>query len=194
MDELSMLTEQAAIAAKVVAGVHRGDLDKSTPCPGFDVRALINHMCMGNHFLAQAVDGEKVLPDYERDFVADDHAAAYQRSRDDMVRAFSAPGALERTVHFPVGEVPAATFGLGFGLMEAVVHRWDLARAVALDPDIDPAAAALVLEKLRPLIPDEMRASAPDLTTASIPFGPAVEVPETASPVARLVAFLGRTP
>lgn len=193
MDDVSAIREQTEKMAKLVGAVRREQFGKPTPCSGFDVRALINHMCMGNHFLAKVVDGEKVLPDYETDFVGDDHLAAYERSKDDVLRAFGAPDVLERTVPFPGVDIPAP-LALGFGMMEAIVHRWDLAEAVGLDPEIDPDVAAMALERVRPMIPDELRAGAPDLTSASVPFGPPVEVPDTASPVDQLLAFLGRTP
>jgi uncharacterized protein (TIGR03086 family) len=176
-----------------VSSVRVEQLGDRTDCTGWDVRALVNHMCMGNHFVAQAVDGGDAGPEYERDFVGDDHAAAYERSRDDLLRAFSAPGALERMVQFPGMQLPAE-FALNFALMDTVVHRWDLARAVGLDPQISADVAASMLERIRPMVPDEIRAATAAEATATVPFGPIVDVPETASPVDKLVAFLGRTP
>ena len=191
--DVATLKDEVGRTAKVVDAVRADQFGLPTPCSGFDVRALINHLCVGSHFLAGVVDGGDAPPEYEKDFVGGDHSAAYKRAADDVLRAFETPGALEREVQLPGMRVPAMV-ALGLALMDAVVHRWDLARATDVDPDVDEDVAASLLDALRSLIPDEMRAAAPDLATASIPFGPIVEVPDDASQVNKLVAFLGRRP
>jgi len=191
VDIIAMYNDELAKTSKVVGNVSRGQLSRTTPCAGFDVRALINHMCLGNNYLAQGggADG----PDYGFDF-GDDHVAAFERSRAAVAAKFAEPGVLEAEVPFPGGMVVPGAVALAVGLADAVVHRWDLARATDQDADIDPGVAAVVLERLAPVVPDALRAASPDEATASIPFGPAIEVAEDASPVEKLLAFTGRRP
>lgn len=193
MDAIAVLRDQAERTSRLVRGVRPDQLGLPTPCSDWDVRALINHLCLGSQFCARVARGERAAPDYETDFLGDDPAGAYQRWRDEMLEACSAPGLPEGTVHMMDAEVPGGVV-LALALMDTVVHRWDLGRAVGVDPEIAPDVAELVLEQARPMIPAEMRAPTPDATTPSIPFGPPAEVPDDAPPADRLVAFLGRTP
>ena len=193
MDVVSLLTDQADRTSKAVRDVRPDQFELPTPCTGWDVRRLINHLCMTSQFCARVAAGEKVEPDYETDFVGDDPADAYDRWKDEMLVACAAPGLGERTVHMPIGDVPGAVV-LALALMDTVVHRWDLTRAVGADPHISADAAGALLEQIRPMIPEAMRAPTPDATTGQIPFGPQVDVPEGAPAIDQLMGFLGRAP
>ena len=193
MDLVGMLREQAARTSEMVGNVRPDQLGLRTPCPGYDVRGLINHLCLFSDWCARLAAGEHALPDNETDFVGDDPAGAYDRWKDAMVDACSAPGLSERIVHTPKGDYPGAV-AIALGLMDTVVHRWDLARALGVDPDIPDHVAEATLAQLEAIITDEMRAPAPDETTGDLIFGPRIEVPPDASAVDRLVAFLGRKP
>lgn len=194
MDVVTVIRDQAERTSKLVGGVRPDQLGLPTPCAGWDVRTLINHLCLGSEWVARVARGERAEPDYETDFVGDDPAGAYERWKAEMVETCSVPGLSERTVHIgPLGDAPGAVV-LALALMESVVHRLDLARAVDADPDIAPEVAEMVLEQVGPLMTDEFRAPSAEETTGSIPFGPPVEVPDDAPPMDRLLAFLGRTP
>lgn len=61
--------------------------------------------------------------------------------------AFEEPGALERTVRAPIGEVPGAV-ALRLQTIEHLVHGWDLTRAIGQKalfdaPALDRLAALL---------------------------------------------------
>lgn len=193
MDVVTVLGDQAERTSKLVRGVRPDQLRLPTACAGWDVRALINHLCLGNQFFARVARGERAEPDYETDFVEDDPAGAYERWKGEMVEACSDPGLPERPVYLVGTEYPGAVV-LVLALMESVVHRWDLARAVDADPEIAPEVAEMVLEQSRPLVPEEMRAPSAEETTERIIFGPPVQVPEDAPAVDRLLGFLGRAP
>jgi uncharacterized protein (TIGR03086 family) len=98
--------------------------------------------------------------------------------------AMHSPGALDRTIQAPFGEVPGGTFAR-FVVLDGLVHGWDLATATgqpyapsdALVAEVD-AFARQVVEPLR------------DGDT----FGPAAVPPLSATPVQRLAAFTGRRP
>jgi uncharacterized protein (TIGR03086 family) len=70
---------------------------------------------------------------------------------------------------------------------ELLVHAWDLAVAIGVDPawhDDDADAAVAILRAGIPTTP----------RGAEMPFDPVVEVSAGARPVERLVAWVGRDP
>lgn len=174
---------------RLVAGVTPEQMSSPTPCPKLDVRGLLNHIVGGQHMLADAADGKRIDPSQSGvmpDVIGDDPAGAYERSSKLVLEAFAQPGVLEKT--FDIGPGFSGLQALGIALMEAVVHGWDLAQAIGQDPGIDPAVADMLLAASRGFVTEQFRS--PD----GNPFGPPVEVDGDATPVDRLVAFLGRQP
>jgi hypothetical protein len=84
------------------------------------------------------------------------------------------------------------------------VHTWDLATATGQDPEWDDEVVAASLALMQGILPpadartrayEEAAANMPEGRRAfRPPFGPAVEVPATASPIDQLVAWTGRRP
>ena len=70
---------------------------------------------------------------------------------------------------------------------DVFAHGWDLASATGQATELDPALATLLLGQMKAFLPDAMRG--PD---GEAPFGPALPAPASASPAAKLAAFLGR--
>ena len=58
MDVVEMCQQATDGAAAVIGTLKPDDLTRPTPCEGWDVRALINHMVGVNHRFAAAVTGE----------------------------------------------------------------------------------------------------------------------------------------
>jgi uncharacterized protein (TIGR03086 family) len=94
------------------------------------------------------------------------------------------PGALERTVAAPFGEVAGETFAR-FVVLDGLVHGWDLATATgqAYAPPDDLVAEVDVFARqaVEPLRDGET-------------FGQPVAPPPAATPIERLAAFTGRRP
>jgi len=169
---------------RVLGKVRPQDLDAPTPCASWDVRALVNHFIgTARWWAAMMTDaGEAAAEDY----AAGDLVAAYKASIGIATAAFQADGAMEKTVPLPFGEFPG-TVVLGMAALDQFAHGWDLARALGLPTDLDPALAGELLNQARQTIPDAFRG--PD---GQAPFGPAIEAPAGAGPADRLAAFLGR--
>ena len=68
---------------------------------------------------------------------------------------------------------------------DVLVHTWDLARAVAADPQLDPELCVISYQQVR-ANEEKLRASGM--------FGPAIPVAGDPDPTTVLVAFLGRDP
>ena len=120
-----------------------------------------------------------------RALATDDPAGAYEETARVVSEAWRGPGALERTVHMPFGDVPGP-FAVTLHFVDTLVHGWDVARATGQDTDLDPelAGAALAFARENLLVA---------LRGPGRPFG--LEVPTTSTSVGdQLVAFMGRTP
>jgi uncharacterized protein (TIGR03086 family) len=117
-----------------------------------------------------------------------DITAAFNEGARRAISAFSAPGAMDKMLKLPFGEIPGSAF-LMMAANDQFQHGWDLARATGQASDLDPELAGQLLAFVRAAIPDSFRG--PD---RQAPFGPVVPVSESASVPDQLAGFLGRTP
>jgi len=168
----------------VLENVKAQDLGAPTPCASWDVRALVNHFIGTARWWAAIMTGADEPT--EEDYAAGDLMAAYKASIGVATAAFAADDAMKRTVPLPFGEFPG-TVVLSMAALDQFAHGWDLARALGLPTDLDPALAGELLGQARQTIPDAFRG--PD---GQAPFGPALEAPAGAAPADQLAAFLGR--
>jgi uncharacterized protein (TIGR03086 family) len=169
----------------VVAGVGRDQWQATTPCDGWDVQALLNHLVSGNLWAAELGAGatiEQVGDRLDGDLLGDDALAAYDKSAKAAAATFEAPGALDAPCAVSYGPVPGSVYA-GHRFIDVLIHGWDLAVATdqdtTLDPDLVDAAS------------DILHAEA-DMVRASGMFGQDLAVPADASTQTRLLAFIGR--
>ena len=167
----------------VVAGIPATRWNEPTPCPGWDVRTLTNHLVGGLRIFTAQLTGADAGGEHEDDWLGDTPAAAYADAAAAVLAAWRAPGAMDRTLHISLGPVPAP-LGAVIELTEVVVHGLDLAVATGQSDRVDEAQAAALHQLMLSLGFDAFRV--PGV------FGPAVEVADTAAPHQRLLAFLGR--
>lgn len=119
-----------------------------TPCPEWDVRALVNHMTRGNLNYIGLLAGatrEEFLARRDADALGDAPIAAYTESVRACARAFAEAGALDRVVDYPLGELSGRR-ALAVRTADSVVHTWDLARALGADATLDPDLVAWIDE------------------------------------------------
>lgn len=187
MDRTTM-QRACASTERFVERVGAAHHTQATPCPDWDVRALLNHvlgtLALGRALLADAPPtvsmGPGELP--EVDLVGDDALKAYRAGVEALLDA-AAGDALERSHQTPLGDMPGAVLG-GFTTLDILVHGWDLATATGQDATLEPDLAEQVLAFAHQAITDETRAPR---------IGPEVGIAADATPTARLVAYLGRT-
>ena len=177
MDPLTQITQLAPALGGVVANLTEDDLNAPTPCADYSVRGVLEHMITGATGFAAAYRGvEPAEPDLGSPL--DD----IQPALDDLFAAISAPGALDRTVSAPFGDVSGEDFAR-FVVLDGLVHGWDMATATAQPYDPPDELVAAVEAFARQAI-DPLR----DGQT----FGNAVEASSEASPIDRLAAYTGR--
>ena len=105
----------------------------ATPCTGWTVRELVNHVVVGGMTSVRLLHGatvEDLGSLWGSDQLGADPLATRRRSVADERAAFAEPGALERIVHHPAGDVPGSTL-LGFRTADNLLHAWDLAELSA---------------------------------------------------------------
>ncbi|MGY1781739.1 TIGR03086 family metal-binding protein [Geodermatophilus sp. SYSU D01036] len=165
-----------------VDGVPPGRWDDPAPCEGWVARDVVRHLVEWMPALYfPAVD--RPVPAHPS--VDDDPAGAW-RSTDAAIRALLAdPDLARRPTSTRAGDMPLEDLVAMTGLMDLLVHAWDLARATGQDETLDREEAAAFLAGIEPW-DAALRGSGH--------YGPRVPVPDDADDQTRLLAFTGRRP
>lgn len=159
-------------AGRALDAVDAGNADNPTPCSGWTVRQLADHVATGPSTWARMVQGQDV-----------DWSAVPEVPEGEWGRTFRAGGAeLVRAMEQLPEDQQGST---GFQVAEYAVHSWDLARGTGVDLDLDDALAEAGLAAMRQGLAPDRRGDA---------FGSEVQVGEDARAYDRLVAFAGRDP
>ena len=184
--ELPEVHAQALQATRaIVAGVKDDQWGDPTPCDGWDVRELVNHIVGGNYWVSPLVNGktiEEVGDRLDGDVLGDDAVAAYDASAGEAAAAFRQPDAMERPVAVSYGPVPGSVYA-GHRFIDVFIHGWDLAVATGQDTTLDPDLVQACWDVVQPQA---------DLLGGSGMFGEQGDVPEDADLQTRLLAQLGR--
>jgi uncharacterized protein (TIGR03086 family) len=184
----SLADDQAALAhfATLVERVTPADLARPTPCVGWDVHALLDHVVGGNLLYAQASSGD--APDWSTrsdDHLGADHRGAYARSSEAVTDAFASAAAAGTGIALPFGTLPPA-WAIPVHAVDTLVHGWDLAAACGFDRALDPGLAEAALAII---------ATYPAETWGDPRFfAHRVAPPPGATVTERLVAAVGRDP
>lgn len=185
------MTDQMALFQRAVDGFGRhvhavGDRwHDPTPDTEWDVRMLVNHVAVEQLWVPPLVDGktvEEVGASLDGDQLGSDPAAAWDDAVAASTASFGAPGALDHTVSLSSGDKPTGEY-LFEMTVDALIHSWDLARAIGADETLDPELSQIVYDAMLPI--------AGDLQTSGM-FAPPVPVPDDAPLQIRLLALFGR--
>jgi uncharacterized protein (TIGR03086 family) len=181
------MVECAAEAARVARGVAAERLAEPTHCPGWDVRALVNHWVLyTSHGLEHRALRKPLSEELTgRDFTSDPGwAAAYAAQLDRAVAAWSDPVVWEGEVDLGMGTMPAGELA-SMIVKELAVHGWDVAAATGQDYRISEPAARIVLDVV---------VTHGDLYRQYDGFAAPVPVPDGAPVFERALALSGRDP
>jgi uncharacterized protein (TIGR03086 family) len=140
MNDITELHAQALDATgRVVAGIPPDRMSADTPCDGWDVRALLNHVVSGNLWAAELGAGatiDSVGDRLDGDVLGPDPARAYAASAQAAAAVFRRPGALDAPCAVSYGPVPGSVYA-GHRFVDVFVHGWDLAAATGQDTTLD---------------------------------------------------------
>jgi uncharacterized protein (TIGR03086 family) len=186
MSDIVKVHRQALDATgRVVAGIASNQWTVPTPCEGWDVRSLVNHVVSGNLWAAELGAGRTIKDVGDRldgDVLGRDPVAAYDASALVAGDVFAAIGALDAPCAVSYGPVPGSVYA-GHRFLDVLIHGWDLAVASGQDATLDPDLVEACWEVVAPQA---------DMLRASGMFGSEVEAPAGADEGTRLLALLGR--
>ena len=180
--------------ARVLDGVTDGHLDGPTPCPGYSVGALLDHVC--GLTLAFTWAAEKATAQHAVDggpapsgATAADLDPRWREVLPERLSALAAawadPAAWQGVSEAGGVTMPSRVTGL-VALDELVLHGWDLATATGQDFRCAPADAEAVL--------GFAAQTADDPSARQGLFGPVIAVPEDAPLFDRALGMAGRDP
>ena len=186
-------TDAAAVRDSVflVAQVTEGDLDRATPCAGWDLGMLLEHMTTQHHGFAAAADGRGADPAVWLVTPGPSVVERYARAADEVIAAFAAADVLDRPFVLPefgTDRPFPGRLAVGFHLVDYVVHGWDVART--LGRPYQPAAEILALTLP---IARAVPSGAARLAEGAA-FGPELAVADGADPLPEILSLLGRDP
>jgi uncharacterized protein (TIGR03086 family) len=180
VDGVQQLDEIIPLIEAVVEQIRPDQLDNPTACAKFTVTGVLEHMIGGATHFSPAFRGEAAgsAAPLEGELID-----RWSRAMAELLSSLHSPGAQERTVTAPFGEVPVAAFAR-YTAFDGLVHGWDLSRATGLPYDPPDSLVAEVDAFARQFVQPAMR----DGDT----FAAETEAPPDASRLDRLVAFSGR--
>lgn len=183
---LTRHTEALALFTDRVHAVRENQWDDSTPCTRWSVRDLVNHLTAEQLWVPDLVTDRATIEDigdaYDGDVLGDRPRHTWDAAARAARKAFSADGAMEGTVQLSYGETPTTAYCSQM-ISDAVVHAWDLSRAIGAEERLPDALVAFTLEEVAPY--------ASELAKSGL-FAAPIEPPPGDDPQTRLLAMLGR--
>ena len=141
MEPVAALTSANAEFESRLRQITSDQWELPTPCPDWNVRALVNHVLLGTRMSVHVLSGmprAEVIAHLDDDLMAGatDPVADFVELADQMVAGFSGSGGLDGMVEHPAGDFPRRMF-CGFRVADGACHAWDLARAIGADETLD---------------------------------------------------------
>jgi uncharacterized protein (TIGR03086 family) len=188
--DLDARVVEATVSVVKRAGL--ADLDRPTPCAGWNLRDLIGHMTAQHYgWIAAAAGHGADLSAWRPGPPVADPIGEYAEASRRVLEAFGEEGVLDREFALaeisPVLRFPAAQ-AISFHFIDYLVHGWDVARSLGADyqPEPDLLAAALPVTLAVPGGKARMRDGAA--------FAPGLPVAGQAGLLDQILAMLGRSP
>jgi uncharacterized protein (TIGR03086 family) len=175
----------------VYARIHRADLDRATPCSGWDLHHLLRHMVGQDNGFAAAAGADVDVDAFRPRELGDDLASTVSSSLLSAHQAF-AHADPERPVLMP--EFQRNRFPLsaviGFHFIDTLVHGWDVAATIEnpLRYEPEPELVTVALAQAR-AVPD-----GPFRDEPAAAFGRPVTGADEATPWHETLRWLGRDP
>ncbi|HEY0541961.1 MAG TPA: TIGR03086 family metal-binding protein [Actinoallomurus sp.] len=187
MELRTLMVRAVETSTGVVLGIGPEMLDRPTPCPEYDVRALLGHLSAWMTERARAAAVKRPItgaPD--ESFVPEPGwADRYAEAARAAAVAWSEPAAWEGTGSLSGAmEMPAEMIG-GLVFSEFLLHGWDLAAATGQKYALDDDLAVALFDQVSSMAGMARQYGA---------FGPEVPVPASAPLADRALGLAGRDP
>ena len=164
--------------ARVAGLVPADQWDRPTPCTEWDARMLVEHVIGFHEFLLLRPMGVRAHRPKSGP------AERWEATSLALFTALDTEGALDRATELPGGGESTPRTMLDALTTDVLVHTWDLARAVGIDPELDRQLCARAYEARR----------AADLAASSDMYAPPVTVDPGSDTETLLIALWGRDP
>ncbi|MGA2804129.1 MAG: TIGR03086 family metal-binding protein [Acidimicrobiales bacterium] len=129
MDTTSLAKSVVDETTIVIDNIAPEQLGNTTPCAEWTVRDVLNHITNGAALFAMSADEGSVSDELMAQIAGgDDYKGAWKAATTTALAAAAKPGALERTVTLPFGEMSVGAF-LNYVIFDLTTHATDLARA-----------------------------------------------------------------
>jgi uncharacterized protein (TIGR03086 family) len=187
VDSVMLLQRVVDETTDVVNDVSDDQLGNPSPCEGWTVRDVINHITGGATIFAISAEQGSVPDDVlgqltSGDNLGNDPQAAWATAAKRAMSAFQQPGVLDKIVKLPFGEMPAGV-ALNIAVFDVLTHAVDIARASGQEvKDTELIETALTVGR---------QMIGPELRVPGV-FDPEQPVAGNAPPEDRLLAFAGR--
>jgi uncharacterized protein (TIGR03086 family) len=190
-DRRSRLLDSFENAAVIISGIAADELGHPTPCPGYDVAGLIDHLVEAGRRAAALGRGQAPPPgDRSPHVELSDAPGQLRAAAQEAARAWGDDSSLPLRYTMPWGEEYTGATLVDMYLAELAAHAWDLARATGQTGKLDPSLAWPALEGARAMIKPQYR----NMAGPGAPFGTEVALAPGADDWERLAAFTGRDP
>ena len=173
--------------AAVIAAIPAGLAGAPTPCPAWNVQALVRHL-VGQDLRNFAVSARGESADWQApaDELGQDWAAAFRVGAEELLAVWRAAD-LDQPMAMPGGGQAPLRSRADQQIAELAMHSWDLVKATGQQVSLDPALAEHALGWSRRMLRPEFRGPGQA-------FGPEVPVPAGAPAYQRLAGWFGRDP
>ena len=180
----------------VVDRVTPADLERPTPCAGWDLRALLEHMTGQDRGFAAAVRAARTGDDVDASAFAPhplgpSPATTLAEGLDEVVAAFAA-GADGPVLMAEFDRRVPTPIVVQMHLVDTLVHGWDVAATLGVQDDyvtrLDAEVVGAALAMSEQIPDDEYR------ETPGASFAHALPAPQDADPWTRVLTLLGRDP
>lgn len=185
MGNVELLTGVLSKTGDVIEGVGADQLGLPTPCDDYDVETLINHIVGWAHVFEAGCHNRTYEGDAKAYRCGAEPAREFRTAAAGLVAGWEQYG-FDREVGVTGGRMPAEQV-FNMTVMEYLTHGWDLATATGQPVPFTEQEATETLARAEATLPPQYRGE-------NMPFGHVVPVAEHASPVDRMVAFMGRAP
>lgn len=166
-------------------GVAADQWQDATPCTGWDVGTLVNHVVGEELWTVQLVEGATIADVGDRfdgDVLGEDPTVVFRRAASEAVTAVETRLPAGEIVHLSFGDVPIEEYVWQL-TADHLVHSWDLAAATGQPRELDPDVVAGV---------SAWFADREAMYREAGAIGPRAEAPD--DPQSQLLAAFGRDP
>lgn len=186
MDVVDQMERSFAIASSVLGEVRPEQWTAPSPCEGWTVRDVVNHMVGGTKMVSVCLSGRGEGVNFYVDHLRGlDPVETYAIESAAAVAVYRAdPSLVDRTMPMPWGQATGSAVAAMF-MGDHFAHAWDVAKATGQSTDLDPPLAELVMRFAREYV-DVGQRRGPEM------FDEERSAPEGSTAADRLAAYLGR--